>query len=74
MSGSQILSPGLVDKVDSGIGLSYLPARLHIDSGTRLSYRPARLHRLAGRYDNCIPESTIAPRSGTKNLATVEVC
>jgi hypothetical protein len=26
-----------------------------------LSYRPARLHRLAGRYDNPMPESSISP-------------
>ncbi len=39
--------------------------------GIGLSY-PARymLHRLAGRYDSRIPESTISPQSGTKNLAT----
>ncbi len=37
------------DIVDSGIWLSYRPAR--VDSGIGLSYRPARLHRLAGRYD-----------------------
>jgi hypothetical protein len=42
---SQIYSPWLGDKVDSGIGLSYYPARLH---------------RLADRYDNPMPESTIS--------------
>ncbi len=26
-----------------------------VDSGMGLSYRPARLHRLAGRYDNPMP-------------------
>jgi hypothetical protein len=31
-------------------------------------YRPARLHRLACRYDNPMPESTITPYSGTMNL------
>ncbi len=42
VSGScnQILSPGLGDKVGSGI---------------RLSYRPARLRRLAGRYPTLSP-------------------
>ncbi len=28
-----------------------------VDFGTGLSYQPARLHRLAGRYDNNIPQS-----------------
>jgi hypothetical protein len=36
----------------------------------RLSYRPASVCSLAGRYDNPMPESTISPQSGTKNLAT----
>ncbi len=40
---SLILSPCRGDIVDSGIGLSY---------------RPARLHKLASRYDNPMPEST----------------
>jgi hypothetical protein len=44
-----IHSPWLGDKVDSGIGLSY---------------RPARLHRLASRYNNPMPESTISPIQG----------
>jgi hypothetical protein len=48
------------------IGVQYIA-----DSGIRLSYRPARLHRMAGRYDNSMPESAISPHSGTKNLATV---
>ncbi len=39
----------------------------------RLLYRAAELHRLAGRYDNHIPESNIFPQSGTKNLASGEV-
>jgi hypothetical protein len=34
-----------------------------LSSGIRLSYRPARLHRLAGRYDNPMPESTLSPSS-----------
>ncbi len=42
------------DKVDSGIGL----------------YRPPRLHRLAGRYDNPMPESTLFPRSGILKVTT----
>jgi hypothetical protein len=41
-----------------------------VDSGIGYSYRPARLHRLAGRYDHPKPESTISPQSGTKNLAS----
>jgi hypothetical protein len=39
-SEAQFLVLDLGNKVDSGIGLSY---------------RPARLHRLAGRYDNPMP-------------------
>jgi hypothetical protein len=31
-----------------------------VDSGIGLSHRPTRLHRLAGRYDNPMPESTIS--------------
>ncbi len=31
------------------------------NSGIDLLYRPARLHRLASRYDNTVPESTIYP-------------
>jgi hypothetical protein len=30
---------------------------------------PAR-HKLAGGYDNPMPESTLSPQSGTMNLAT----
>ncbi len=45
LNNSQIQSPWLGDKVVSGIGLSY---------------RPARLPRLAGRYDNPLPDSTIS--------------
>ncbi len=44
---------------------------IKLTSGIGLSYRPATLHRLSGRYDNPRPESTIAPRSGTMNLASV---
>ncbi len=32
-----------------------------VNTDIGLSYRPARLHRLAGRYDNPMPESTIPP-------------
>ncbi len=35
-----------------------------VNSGIRLSYLPAMLHRLAGRYDNPMPESTISPSQG----------
>ncbi len=41
-----------------------------VDSGIGLSYRSAKLHRLAGRYDNPMPESTISTISGTMNLAS----
>jgi hypothetical protein len=41
-----------------------------VDSGIWMLYRPASLCRLEGRYDNPLPESTISPQSGTKNLAT----
>jgi hypothetical protein len=44
-----------------------------VDPGTGLSCRPAWLHRLAGRYDNSLPESTISHSSGTRNLATCVV-
>jgi hypothetical protein len=42
---SKFIVPDWGNKVNSGIGLSY---------------RPARLHRLAGRYDNPMTESTIS--------------
>ncbi len=35
-----------------------------VDSGIWLSFRPARLLRLAGRYDNPMQESTISPAPG----------
>ncbi len=41
-----------------------------VDSGIGLSDRPARLHRLPGQYDNPMTESTICSQSGTKNLAS----
>jgi hypothetical protein len=34
----------------------------------------ASLHRLAGRYDDPIPESTLSPQQGTMNLATEVFC
>jgi len=37
-----------------------------VDSSIGLSYRPARLHMLAGRYDNPMPESTISPSQGLR--------
>jgi hypothetical protein len=43
---SKFIVPDWGDKVNSGIGLSYWPARRN---------------RPAGRYDNPIPESTISP-------------
>jgi hypothetical protein len=44
---AEFLVPDWGDKVNSGIGFSY---------------RPAGLHRLAGRYDNPMPELTISPQ------------
>jgi hypothetical protein len=41
-----------------------------VDSGIGLSYRPARLHRMSGWYDNTMPEASVSPQSGTKNLAS----
>ena len=35
-----------------------------VNSGIGLSYRPATLLRLAGRFDNPLPESTISPSQG----------
>ncbi len=52
---AKFIVPDLRDKVDSGRGLWYLPARLD---------------RLAGRYDKPMPESALSPQSGTMNLAT----
>ncbi len=49
---AKFVVPDWRDIVDSGMGL--------------LSYRPARLHRLAGRYDNLMPESTISPSLGLR--------
>jgi hypothetical protein len=45
----------------------------NVDSGIGLSYRPARKHWFAGRYDNPMPEPTIFRQSGTMNLATDEL-
>jgi hypothetical protein len=56
---AKFIVPDWGDKVDSGIGLSY---------------GAAKLHRLAGRYDNPLPESTIInpnfPNSESINLVT----
>jgi hypothetical protein len=39
-----------------------------VGSGIELSYLPDKLHRLAGRYDNPMPESTIlSPSQGLRN-------
>ncbi len=35
-----------------------------VNSGIGLSHQSARLHRLAGRYENPMPESTISPSQG----------
>jgi hypothetical protein len=43
-----------------------------IDSGIGLSHRPARLHRLAGRYDNPMPESAIFPSRGLRFGHSIE--
>ncbi len=56
---SQIHSPwqgGGGDKVDSGVGLTN---------------RPAQVHRLAGRYDNPMPELNILYPQVIMNLGTV---
>jgi hypothetical protein len=47
---AQFLVPDWGDKIGSGVGLSY---------------RPVRLHRLAWRYDNPMPESTLSPAQST---------
>ncbi len=46
---AQFIVPDFENKVDYGIGLSY---------------RSVRLHRLAGRYDNLMPWSTLFPSKG----------
>ncbi len=51
---AKFLVPYWGDKVNSGIELSYRPARL-------------RLHMLVGLYDNPMPASTISPSQGTMN-------
>ncbi len=42
--------------------------------GLSYRYRPIGLCSMVGRYDHPMPESTISPQSGTKNLATVLNC
>ncbi len=54
---TEFIDPDWGDKVNSGIGLSY---------------RPARLHWLADRYDNPMPELTLSPSHGSVNSATVQ--
>ncbi len=41
-----------------------------VNSVIGLSYRPAKLHRLAGRYDRPMPELTLSPSQGSTNSAT----
>jgi hypothetical protein len=41
-----------------------------VNSGIGLFYRPARLHGLADRYDNPMPEFTFSPSHGSMNLST----
>ncbi len=55
ISVAKFIVPDWGDKVDSGIGLSYLPTRLH---------------RLAGRYTTPYAGVKYSPYSGTMNLAT----
>ncbi len=47
----------LVHKVHA-IAKFLVPSWGKVDSGLGLTYRPVRLHRLGGRYDNPMPEST----------------
>jgi hypothetical protein len=42
----------------------------NVNSGIRLSYWPARLCGLAGRYDNPMPELTLSPSQESMNSAT----
>jgi hypothetical protein len=51
--------PDWGDKVNSGIGLG-------------LSYLPARLHGLGGRYEKPMPESTLSPQSGIYEFGLYE--
>jgi hypothetical protein len=53
---AEFINPDWRDKVNSGIGLSY---------------RPARLHGLRGRYNNPMPELTLYLSQGSINSATV---
>ncbi len=52
---AEFIDPDWGDKVNSGIGLSY---------------RPARPHGLAGQYENPLLESTLSPSQGSMNSAT----
>ncbi len=42
-----------------------------VNSGIGLSHRPARLHGLTCRYDNPMPELTLSLSQGSMNSATV---
>jgi len=44
-----------------------------VDSGIELSYLPDRLHRLAGRYDDPMPGSTIVPSQGLRIWPLVSI-
>jgi hypothetical protein len=78
---AEFIDPDWGDKVNSGIGLLYRPARQtkfvdpnwgdKVNSGMGLSYRPARLHGLAGRYNNPMPEFALSPSHGSMNSATI---
>ncbi len=54
---AEFIDPDWGDKVNSGMGLSYWPARLHWP---------------AGRYNNPMPELTLSPSHGSINSATVQ--
>ncbi len=43
----------------------------NVDSGIRSSNQPASLCSLASRYDSPLPELTLSPQTGTKNLTAV---
>jgi hypothetical protein len=43
-----------------------------VDSGIGLSYRPARLHRMEGCYDNTMQDSTISNSQGLRIWSQLE--
>jgi hypothetical protein len=47
-----------------------MTGEIKVNSGIGWSYRPARLHGLAGRYDNPMPELTLSLSHGSMNSAT----